>query len=200
MAELGLSNVMAGGGGFIVNVTAEERPPPGAGVETVTIAVPTVAMSAAVMAACKLVLETKVVVRGLLFHWTMEDETKLEPVTVTVNAALPATATLGLRELSAGAGLLMVNVNALEVPPPGAGVETATLAVPAVAMSAAAMLAVKLVLEARVVARALPFHWTVEEEIKFEPVTVRVRAVPPAVAELGLREEREGVGLFGGGL
>jgi len=43
-------------------------PPPGVGFITVTVAVPAVAMSAAVMAACKLVLETKVVVRALAFH------------------------------------------------------------------------------------------------------------------------------------
>jgi len=68
MAELGLSNVMAGGGGLIVTVAAEEVPPPGAGVETVTLAVPAVAMSAALIAAVRLVVETKVVVRVLPFH------------------------------------------------------------------------------------------------------------------------------------
>lgn len=55
-------------------------------------------------------------------------------------------------------------------------------------------------LETKVVVRALPFHWTVEEEMKLEPMTVRVNAEPPAVAEVGLRDEREGAGLFGGGL
>ena len=139
MAELGLSNVMAGGGGLIVKVAAEEVPPPGAGVETVTLAVPAVAMSAGVIAAVRLVLETKVVVRALPFHWTMEDDTKFVPVTVRVKAALPASMELGFSEVSVGAGLLIVNSCALEVPPPGAGVETVTFAVPAVAMSAAAI-------------------------------------------------------------
>ena len=65
---LGLKDVRAGTGLLIVKVAAPDVPPPGAGVDTVTIAAPAVAMSAAVIAACKLVLETKVVVRGLPFH------------------------------------------------------------------------------------------------------------------------------------
>jgi len=91
---------------------------------------------------------------------------------------------------------LIVNASALEVPPPGAGVETVTFAVPAVAMSAAAIAAWRLVPETKVVERALPFHWTVEEEMKFEPATVNVKAEPPAVAEVGLKEAAEGAGLF----
>jgi hypothetical protein len=61
------------------------------------------------MAACKLVLETKVVVRVLPFHWTLEEETKLDPVTVNVNAAPPAAAELGLRVplASDGTGLFV---------------------------------------------------------------------------------------------
>jgi hypothetical protein len=38
----------------------------------------------------------------------------------------------------------------------------------------------------------------VEEEMKLEPETVTVRAGPPAVAVLGVRELRDGVGLLGG--
>ena len=48
---------------------------------------------------------------------------KLPPFTVSVKAGLPATALLGERVLAVGTGLgaVMVNVSALEVPPPGAG-------------------------------------------------------------------------------
>jgi len=53
---------------------------------------------------------------------------------------------------------VIVKVAALEVPPPGAGVETVTMAVAATTMSAAVIAAVKLVLETKVVVRALPFH------------------------------------------
>jgi transcription initiation factor TFIIIB Brf1 subunit/transcription initiation factor TFIIB len=195
---LGLSDVAAGTGLPIVNVSGLEVPPPGTGVVTVTMALPAVAISAAVTAACKLVLETNVVVRALPFHWIVEEETKLDPVTVSVNAAPPAPAKLGFSDVAVGDGLLSVNVSGLEVPPPGAGVETVTVPVPAVATSAAVMAACKLVVETKVVVRGLPFHWTFEEEMKLLPVTVSVNAAPPAAAELGFSEPfaSDGTGLF----
>jgi hypothetical protein len=157
-----------------------------------------VATSAAVIAACKLVLETNVVVRAVPFHCTFEEDTKLEPVTVSGNAAPPAAAELGFKDAIVGAALalLIVNVNALLVPPPGLGVETETCAVAAVAMSAAVIAACKPVPEMNV----LPFHSTVEADMKFVPVTVRVKPGPPAAAELGLREPvaSDGVGLTWG--
>jgi hypothetical protein len=75
-----------------------------------------------------------------------------------VNAAPPATALLGLRLVSVGAGLLIVNVSALLGPTVGDGFTTVTEAVPADAMSAAAMLAVNCVADTYVVVRAEPFH------------------------------------------
>ena len=156
MAELGLKRVIVGAS--IVKVKALDVPPPGAGLKTVTAAVPAVARSAAVMALCKLVLETNVVVRALPFHWMEDEEMKFVPVTVSVNAAPPAKAALGLRDAELGIGLLIVNKVEPEVPPPGAALTTVTVAVPAVAMSAAVMAACKLVFETNVVVRAVPFH------------------------------------------
>jgi hypothetical protein len=63
-------------------------------------------------------------------------------VTVSVNAPLPTAAVLGEIELSVGTGLLIVRVLAADVPPPGVGVKTVTEALPAVAISAAAIWAV----------------------------------------------------------
>src|SRR5262245_36312247 len=60
------------------------------------------------------------------------------------------------------------------------GLTTRTLAVPALAMSAAAMLAVRLVLLTNVVGRALLFHCTVEPATKLAPSTVSVNAGPCA--------------------
>ena len=85
------------------------------------------------------------VVRSWPFHRTLELEMKLAPFTVSVKAGLPAVAELGEMLESVGNGLpaaLMVKVSAPEVPPPGVGLKTVTLADPAVAISAAVMAAV----------------------------------------------------------
>ena len=88
----------------------------------------------------------------------MEEDTKFVPVTVRVNAAPPANAKLGFKDAVMGTGLLVVKVKGPDVPPPGAEFTTVTIAVPAVAMSAAVIAACKLVLETNVVVRELPFH------------------------------------------
>lgn len=80
----------------VKNVEGADMPPLAGGLEMVTFTTPAAAMSAVVIAACKLVLETKVVVRGLPFHCTTDAGTKLPPVTVMVNAAPPAIAELGV--------------------------------------------------------------------------------------------------------
>ena len=89
----------------------------------------------------------------------------------------------------------MVKVIALEVPPPGALLCTVTLAVPAVAMSAALMLAVNWVLDTYVVARADPFNHRGIWIPMLVPFTVRVKADPPAVADAGLKIVMVGMGL-----
>lgn len=131
--------------GEIVNVAAFDVPPPGAGLETVTLAVPGLAISAAAMAAVNCVPLTKVVVRFEPFHCTVEVATKLLPLTVSTKAAPNAVALFGLRVETAGTGLLIVvivKVCALDVPPPGDGLTTVRLIVPADAISAAVMAAV----------------------------------------------------------
>jgi hypothetical protein len=85
----------------------------------------------------------------------------LLPFTVRVKAGPPAVADEGLRLVVVGTGLLaalIVKVWALEVPPPGAGVNTVTVAVPAVTMSEAVIAAVNWVEETYVVVRFAPFH------------------------------------------
>jgi hypothetical protein len=80
-----------------------------------------------------------------------------------VKAAAPALALDGERELTVGTGLeagLIVKVRAADVPPPGAGFCTATLAVPEELRSAAGICADSELLEANVVGTMLPFHNT----------------------------------------
>jgi hypothetical protein len=136
-------------------------------VKTVTFAIPTAAISAAVMAACKVLLETNVVARAEPFHDTVDEEMKLFPDTVRVKAAPLTMAEPGVNDVIAGIAVAIVNVRAGEVPPPGEGLSTVTVAVPVEVMSAAVTAACKLVFETKVVERALPFHWTVDVGKKF---------------------------------
>ena len=105
------------------------------------------------------------------FHRTTDPFTKLVPVTVRVKAAEPAAAVAGLRLVIVGAGFvdLIVNETALEVPPPGAGLRTVTLAVPVVTISVAGIKAVSCVPLTNVVVRLEPFHRTIEPFTKSVP-------------------------------
>ena len=81
------------------------------------------------------------VVRLLPFHLTTEAFAplmKFVPFTVRVNAGLPRIALAGESDVVVGAVGLMVKFRAgLEVPPPGAGLNTVTDAGPALAMALA---------------------------------------------------------------
>src|SRR5712664_2289761 len=186
----------------IVNVCAFEVPPPGAGLTTVTDAVPAVARSVTRMDAVNCDAETNIVVRLAPFHRTTDKPaTKFVPFTVNVNAAPPTVADVGLRLVVVGTGFgdaEIVNVWAFEVPPPGAGLNTVTDAVPAVTRSVAGMDAVNCDAETNIVVRLAPFHRTTDEPAtKFVPFTVNVNAAPPTVADVGLRLVVVGTG-FGG--
>jgi hypothetical protein len=93
-----------------------------------------------------------------------------------------------------GLGLLMANVAALEVPPPGPGLVTVTCAVPADARSACVMVAVNCVLLTNVVARSEPFHFTEDALMNPEPLSVKVAAALPVIALVGAN-----VPIFGAG-
>ena len=95
-----------------------------------------------------------------------------------------------------GAIAEIVKVWLLDVPPPGAGLNTVTWAVPAVAISVAGIVAVSRETEPNAVVRSLPFHRTVELETKLLPFTVNVNPAPPGAAEFGLRLVVVGTGLL----
>ncbi len=66
---------------------------------------------------------------------TIDPEKKLVPLTVMVNVESPTVFDVGEMEVVVGTKLLTVNVCALEVPPPGVGLKTVMLKVPAVVKS-----------------------------------------------------------------
>lgn len=95
-------------------------------------------------------------------------------------------------ELTADAGVkalvVMVNVRALDVPPPGLGFTTVTCAVPAVARSLAGIVAIRRVALANDVVRLRPFQRTVDPNANPVPVKVNAKPGPPADA-LGIESE-----------
>ena len=107
---------------------------------TVTLAVPTVAISEANIAAVICVLLTKVVALEAPLKLTVAPVTKPTPLTVCVNAAAPAAALEGKSELIVGTALLIVNETPFDVPP-DPGFVTVTGAVPAVAIAAVSCVA-----------------------------------------------------------
>jgi len=192
----GARELMEGPALLTLNAELPEVPPPGAGFDTVTWAVPGVATSVAGMAAFNCVAPTNVVVRADPFQLTTEPLTNPLPFTVKVKAAPPAVALDGAREPMEGPALLTLNAELPEVPPPGAGVDTVTWAVPGVATSVAGMAALNCVAPTNVVVRADPFQLTTELLTNPLPFTVKVKAAPPTVAVDGDRELMEGTGLL----
>jgi hypothetical protein len=93
---------------------------------------------------------------------------------VRLNAGPPASPVVGETEVTVGNGLLIANVVAGDVPPPGVGLVTVMDALPAVAISAAVIVAVTCPPLTNVVARGLPLKFTTEVEIRLVPLTMRV--------------------------
>jgi hypothetical protein len=149
------------------------------------------------MAACNCVALTNVVVLADPFHLTADPLMNPLPVTARVKARPPAVAVDGAKAVIEGDGLLMVNGELLQVPPPGAGLETVTWAVPAEAISVTRMAACNCVALMNVVVLADPFHLTVDPLMNPLPLTASVKARPPAVAVDGAKAVIEGDGLAG---
>jgi hypothetical protein len=111
VAEVGAIEVSVGATtALIVKDRFADVPPPGVGLVTVTVAVPAVAISAAVIAAVNWVSLMNVVILAAPLNFTTDVDTKPVPFTVRVKGAPPAVALVGEREVSVGAGLLMVKV------------------------------------------------------------------------------------------
>ena len=87
------------------------------------------------------------------------------------------------------------NCNALEAPPPGAGVWTVTAVIPAVAMSDAGTWADRDVALRNCVVSALLPQYTVEVVTNPVPFTVRMKEPVPEFVKAGERLPMEGVGI-----
>ena len=88
-----------------------------------------------------------------------------------------------------------VKVWALEVPPPGVGLNTVMLWAPATVRSVVGMVAVSWVEETKVVVRLEALKRTIEPDTKLVPLTVRVTAGSRLVAVVGEMEVVVGTGL-----
>src|SRR5262249_9000093 len=167
------------------------------GLVTTTASVPWLATSVPCTAILTCVPESTVTVRAWPPTVAVAPAAKPVPVTVSVKATLPAVTLAGLKLLMLGVGFTLATVSerAPDVPPPGAGVKTVTLGVPAAAISLAGIVAVSCVDETYVVVRLAPLTWTIDPLVKLEPVAVRVKAAPPAEVVLGLMLERMGAGV-----
>src|SRR5262249_46614467 len=83
---------------------------------------------------------------------------------------------------------------------PFAGSTTVTVETPTVAISPATIAACSWVAETNAVTRGVPLNWTTEEFVKFAPLTVNVKALPPACAEPGFKSEMFGASGLGFGV
>jgi hypothetical protein len=143
---------------LIAKDIAPEVPPPGPGLKTVTLAEPPAATSLPEMDALNRFPFSKVVTWLTPFQRTTELGMKPDPVTERVKAAFPAMVEAGSMNPIDGTGFPIVNDTEFEAPPPGAGLTTVTVAVPALAISLAGIVAVRCVLPLPEVVRGDPFH------------------------------------------
>ena len=172
--------------------------PPPAGFVTVTFTVPAVAISAAGMVATIWVLVTdEGAIAGLDPKFTVAPALKPVPVILSVNPAPPTVAVVGATEVSAGPeAVLIANDKLADEPPPGAGLVTVTVTVPVMAISVAVIAAVNCVAFTNVVVLVAPLNLTTDVGTNPVPLTVSVKAAPPAVALVGEREVAVGAGLL----
>ena len=162
-------------------------PPPGAGFCTVTaVAAELPPMAEAGSVAFNSVALTHKVASAAPLHSTVEEGTKPVPVRSSVCAADPATTLAGSTVAITGGGLLMVKFAAVEVPPPGAGLNTVIAAMPPSARSAFGTVALRELSVENVVAIAVPFQRTCDPLTKAEPETAIESCAAPAVVVTGV--------------
>lgn len=167
--------------------------PVGAGVITLTWAVPTMATYGSGIVALTPVGSTYMVVGAVVIpplsvHWTAEHGTNPLPITVRKNApvggcVVPTAALFGMSEVMTGTGSELGAVSVkLKAPEGVVELDTVTAAVPRVpgkAVSAGKIVAVSCVALTNVVGRDDPFQFTTSPSTKSVPFTINVKPVAP---------------------
>lgn len=128
--------------------------------------------------------------RGLPSHSTTAFELKFVPVTLSVNAAPPATEVAGLIEAIVGAAAETEKFTAGDVALPE--LATVTANVPAFAKLVVGTCACNAEPLTIVVVSALPLNCTVEPPVKFAPMTFSANAGPFCTALAGERAHTTG--------
>ena len=179
--EVGEILEVVGIGLLTVNVCAFDVPPPGVGLKTVMLNVPGLVRSLVGIVTLSSVESTNVVVRSEPLNLATEDGIKFVPLTVMVKPESPTNLEVGEMLVVVGTGFKAVTVNvcAFDVPPPGAGLKTVILNVPALVRSLVGIVTLSSVESTNVVVRSEPLNLATEDGIKFVPLTVIVKPELP---------------------
>ena len=181
---------------LISKVSKADSPPPGPGLEMTIGPEPIAAISDGNSWTPTWVGFVYKRTRGVLRNVAVLVVMNLEPRTTTTKALPSAMWFLGARPVAIGAGFVMVKGSAFDAPPPGAGLSTETKATVALVTSAAEIVVVREVLEAKNVGRGEPFQKITEPGTKLDPVTASAKAgLPPAMVG-GFSEEITGTAFF----
>jgi hypothetical protein len=115
---------------------------------------------------------------------------------IVMVAAAPAVTVCGEMAVTAGVGLVTLNVIVPEAPPPGAGLDTATISAALPATSPAGSVAFSSLELTTVVASGEPFQWIKEDGTKPLPVKSSATGPDPAITLAGVTAFTIGSGLF----
>ena len=176
----GLSVTFNGAGLLTVNVAGLDTPPPGAGLVTVTLNVPTVLSRLDGIVTLIEPLPTSVGVSTVDPNVTVAPATNDDPVIVIGKFAAPAVADAVPSVIAPGNGLTTPSTSAADVPPPGPGLVTVTPMLPVDESDATGTVTCNVPAVTAVGINIVPPSETVDDALKPEPLIVNVgdTAVP----------------------
>jgi hypothetical protein len=164
-------------------------PPPGVGFTTVTPNTPPVNVVFSGITAVTSVALTNVVVQEVPATCTVELDVKLVPVTVKVSEVVPEVEAVGEMDVTRGNGLLMLKIEADEVPPPGVKFTTVTFTLPDDVTSVEAIVPLSTLPLVNVVVTSVLPNLIVAPRANFWPFTVSVNPLAPCATFAGDNDE-----------